>query len=97
MMFGLLVFELHMPGVRSLKEKRRIVRSLVERIHRRYRVSIVESGYQDKHQRAQIALAAVHSDPGSLEQLLDSVRRLVDLEGDAVVTRWDPELLKGET
>ena len=36
-----------------------MVKALVERLHQRYRVSVVESGFHDLHQRAEIALAAL--------------------------------------
>ncbi|MEE8368024.1 MAG: DUF503 domain-containing protein, partial [Thermoanaerobaculia bacterium] len=54
------MFELHLPSVVSLKEKRRIVKPLVERLHQRFRVSIMESDFHDLHQRTEIAIAAVH-------------------------------------
>ncbi len=57
------VFEatLLIPGAQSLKDKRMVVRSVKERCRARFNVSVVESGDNDKWQRARItfALAAV--------------------------------------
>ena len=55
MIVGISVFELHLPSSRSLKDKRRVVKSLVERIHQRFRVSVAETGFHDLHQRSEIA------------------------------------------
>ena len=59
MIVGISVFELHLPTSRSLKDKRRVVKSLIERVHQRYRLSIAETDFHDLHQRAEIAIAAV--------------------------------------
>ncbi len=95
MTFALVVARLHLPGVRSLKQKRRVVKSLMDRIHQRYRVSIAETGFHDTHQRAEIALAMVHRNQHEVERLLDAVRRIFDLQPDAELTEWLPELVEG--
>lgn len=95
MMIGFVVFELHIPASRSLKEKRRVVKALIDRIHHRYRVSIAETGFQDLHQRAEIAVAAVTREASELEALFASVRRQVDELDEAVVTLWRAEAIEG--
>lgn len=93
MIVGISVFELHLPGARSLKQKRKVVKSLVERIHQSLKVSVIESDHHDLHQRAQIALALVAHNEGDAERLFDRVRDLVDLSGDAMLTDWRPEII----
>lgn len=61
---------LHLPGCTSLKEKRRIVRSLRDRLQSRYRVSAAETDFQDKWQKAEICAAVVASDRSVAEALL---------------------------
>jgi uncharacterized protein YlxP (DUF503 family) len=94
---GISVFELHLPASRSLKDKRRVVKSLIERVHQRYRVSIAETGFHDLHQRAEIALAAVTAGGETeMERLMDDVRNLVESDPEVYLTRWEPQLLEGE-
>lgn len=93
MAIGMSIFELHLPQARSLKDKRKIVRSLVERIHRRYRVSVAETDLHDLHQRSELSLAAVARTDQEVENLLESLRRLIDEEPAAVLTHWDPQIL----
>jgi len=88
-------FELHLPSARSLKDKRRVVKSVVERIHSRYRVSVAETDYHDLHQRAEISLAVVATAEAELERMLDDVHRLVDALPEAFLTRWEPQILTG--
>ncbi len=92
----MLICELHIPAARSLKEKRRVVKSLVERIERRFRVSIAETDFHDLHQRSQIAMAVVDRSPARLERLVDSIRGLVDTYLEASVVRWELEVLEME-
>ncbi len=91
---GLIRCELFLPGAQSLKDKRRTVRSLVERMHRRYRVSVAETGLHDLHQRAEISVAAVTGNRTQLEHLLDGLRRSADELQEAVVASWESDVLE---
>jgi uncharacterized protein len=88
------VLELHLPHARSLKEKRQVVKSMIERMHSRYRVSVAETAYHDLHQRAEIGLAAVGQSAGELERILAELRGLAEAEPQAMVTKWEPQLLE---
>jgi uncharacterized protein YlxP (DUF503 family) len=95
MIIGISVFELHLPASRSLKDKRRVVKSLIEKLHQRYRVSIAETDFHDLHQRAEIALAAVVAGGESeMDHLMEEVRNLVESDPEVYLTRWDPQLLE---
>lgn len=95
MVVGISVLELHLPQARSLKDKRRVVKSLVERFHQRHRVSVAETGFHDLHQRAEIGIAAVSNSEGEVDRLFADLRREADAEPEAVVTRWEPQILEG--
>lgn len=94
MTFGLLVFELHLPHARNLKDKRRVTKSLIDKLHQRHRVSVSETDFHDLHQRAEVGLAMVHRDAASIERAFDSIHRQVDELPEAFLTRWQPELLE---
>jgi uncharacterized protein len=91
--FAVCVADLHIPAARSLKEKRSVVRRLVERIHRRCRVSVAEIGYFDKHQRSEIGIALVHHDGRELERMLADIEQILGTAPDATLLSWRPELL----
>ena len=71
---------LHLPGVRSLKEKRAVVRSLVERLRSRLDLSAAEVGAQDELRRAQIGFAVVSGDVATARRLADEAMRFADGE-----------------
>jgi uncharacterized protein len=95
MIVGVSVFELHLPQARSLKDKRRVVKGLVDRIHQRFRVSIAETDHHDLLQRAEISIAVVGNGEQEVEQILETIRGVIDRETEAYLTRWEPQLLEG--
>jgi uncharacterized protein YlxP (DUF503 family) len=77
MYVGTLSFDLLLGDVRSLKEKRSVVRPIVAELQRKYSVSAAEVGHLDLHRRAGIGLATVSADAAHLTDVLDRCERLV--------------------
>ena len=94
MTIGISIFELHVPAARGLKEKRKVIKSLIERIHQRFRVSITETDHHDLHQRAEIGIAAITRSEQDAEYLLGQIRELIESEPGAMLLGWDPQLLE---
>jgi uncharacterized protein YlxP (DUF503 family) len=80
-----MVWQLHLMGCHSLKEKRRVVRSLKDRLASRYKVSAAEVDHQDSWQRAALAVSLVTTDRQHAEAVLSSCDRLVCGEAEAQV------------
>ena len=78
MTVGVLQLELSIPDAMSLKDKRRAVKSLKDRIAHAHNVSIAEVGALDEHRRSIVAVAMVSNDAryveGALSKLVDYVR-----------------------
>ncbi|HVT57425.1 MAG TPA: DUF503 domain-containing protein [Thermoanaerobaculia bacterium] len=96
MIVGIVSFELHLPESRSLKDKRRVVKSLIDRLYQRCRVSIAETDFHDLHQRAEISLAVVSQREMEIEKLLAGARDLVESVPEVYLTRWEPQILEGQ-
>jgi hypothetical protein len=69
--------ELHLRDVHSLKEKRAVLRPILEGARRRYAVAAAEVDHQDLWQRAAIGLATVSGTAGQAHEVLDAVERFV--------------------
>jgi hypothetical protein len=80
---GLVVWELHVPGCASLKEKRQVLKSLKDRLHDRFNVSVAETAHQDLLQRAELAACVVSEDRRHAQSVLSSVDRMVEEESRA--------------
>jgi len=94
MVVAISVFELHLPHSHSLKEKRRVVKSVIERVYRRHRVSVAETDFHDLRQRAEIGLAAINASRHRLERQMEAIRSLIDEQQDAVLLGWEPQYLE---
>ena len=91
MTVGVLQLELSIGDAMSLKDKRRVIKSLKDRLAAGHNVSVAEVGMQDEHRRSMLAVAMVGSDKqyveGALSKLVDFVRvvsqaNLVDYQID---------------
>lgn len=69
--------EIHIGHSHSLKERRAVLRPLIEGIRNRFGVAVAEVGFQDTWQRAAIGIAAVGSAEHQVTEVLDSVDRFI--------------------
>jgi uncharacterized protein YlxP (DUF503 family) len=68
-----LYVEIHIGESRSLKQKRSVVKHLLETARQRYRVAASEVAHQDLWQLAGLGFAAVSAEAGQVESILDNV------------------------
>ena len=78
MVVGVLQLEISIPDSMSLKDKRRVVKSIKDRIAHANNVSIAEVGELDHHRKAIIGMAMVANEKGyvegALSKLVDFIR-----------------------
>ncbi|HVP91470.1 MAG TPA: DUF503 domain-containing protein [Terriglobales bacterium] len=79
MIVGVLTVDLFFPHARSLKDKRRILHGLKERLKGRHNVAVAELDFQDKWQRARLGIVTVNSQASVVEDVL--ARILADARG----------------
>ncbi len=74
---GTLVLDLRLGDVRSLKQKRSVVRPLVASLRRHFDVAVAETGGLDLLRRSEVGVAVVAADPGRCVEVLDAAERFV--------------------
>jgi uncharacterized protein YlxP (DUF503 family) len=77
MWIGWLEFDILLGDVRSLKQKRSVVRPIVAELQRRLAVSAAETGSLELHRRTGIGVAMVAADRAHVVEVLDAAERLV--------------------
>jgi uncharacterized protein YlxP (DUF503 family) len=92
-LFCVVRLELELPFASSLKEKRKTIRSVKDRL-RRKNVSLVEFGHQDSWQRASVELAVAAVDRGAAEEKREEVRRALLNYDDLAIIEWREEFVK---
>jgi uncharacterized protein YlxP (DUF503 family) len=73
----LLVIDCYIPQAQSLKQKRSVVKSLVDRLRARFNASVAETGYLNEWQRAVIAVSLVSNNKRYLQQQNELIQQLV--------------------
>ncbi len=73
MVVGVLKIKLRLPGVTSLKEKRGVVKSLVEKTRHRFNASVAEVGKNDDHLTSEVGITVVGNDQSFVNSMLDKI------------------------
>jgi uncharacterized protein YlxP (DUF503 family) len=93
---GTLALDLLLGDVRSLKQKRAVVRPVVAELRRHYAVSAAEAGHLDLHRRALIGVAVVAPDRAHCVDVLDACERLVAMHPELEVLAAHQRLISEE-
>ena len=83
MVIAILQFDLHIRGAESIKDKRRVVNSVKDTLHREHQVSVAEVGMQDSMHVSRLALALVATDGKFAGQVLDRIAAKLRTRVDA--------------
>lgn len=92
MVVGVLTVQLSLPAANSLKDKRRLLTSLLDRLHNQFNVAAAEVDHQDSWRRADVAVACVSSEGRHANQILSKVMSEVERQNDMVVMGFEVEL-----
>ncbi|MBF0467903.1 MAG: DUF503 domain-containing protein [Desulfamplus sp.] len=88
---GRVVLRLH--GVHSLKEKRKIVKSMISRIKNSFNASVAEVGANDMHDRAEIGFSLTGNDHSNINSAIDKIFNHIDDMGLAQIVDTDFEII----
>jgi len=84
----LLIVDCHIPHSRSLKQKRAVVKSLIDRLRARFNASVAETGFLEEWQRALVAVSMVSNNRRYLQQQIEAVEQLLtSTTGDLTVSK----------
>lgn len=93
MRVGVLTLEFALYEAMSLKDKRRVIKSLKDRIRNRFNVSVAEVGNADARRSATIAVAMVSNDAAYLHGCFDKIAEMAGKAGAATLLDYDKEIL----
>jgi len=93
MVVGTLKITFHLNDNRSLKGKRKVVRSMVDKVKARFNVSIAEVGSNDKWQKIELGISAVGNDRRHIDSSLNHVLGFLESLYLAQIVNTDMEIL----
>ena len=85
MIIEAVTIKLYAPWVHSLKEKRMIVKSLIDKTKNKFNVSISEVDEQDVHQAIVLGLACVTGTISHADSMIDSILTYIEYNIDAQI------------
>lgn len=77
MIVGLLTMDLHIPDSNSLKSKRTVIKSIIDRIKNRHNVSVAEVNANNLWQRSMIAVTCVSDEKVMVNRVFEKIRTMV--------------------
>ena len=89
---GLLTIELHVPGSKSLKDKRMVLRRIKDRL-KKFNVAVSEVEHQDLWQRAGLAVVTVSPDQVHADRELAAVADEIERVEPGLISRTEVEFL----
>ena len=93
MIVGILRIELAIHEAHSLKDKRRVIKSIKDRLFQKFRVSVAEVDNLDVWQRAVLGVAMVANEPRYVHSCLDKIVDWVRRQNSATLVDYTKETL----
>jgi len=88
-----LTAQIEIAGAQSLKDKRQVVRSVLDTIRAKFNVSAAEVDDLDLRQKASLGFAVVSNDAAFIDQVLEKVVDTLEREPRCVVIDYQRENL----
>ena len=92
MVVGLLTVEMHVPGARSLKDKRMVLRRVKDRL-KKFNVAVSEVDHHDLWQRAALAVVTVSTDQAHADRELAAAADEIERIEPGLIARTEVEFL----
>ncbi|MBN1878878.1 DUF503 domain-containing protein [bacterium] len=90
---GVCYIEFNIHGAASLKDKRRVVKSIKDRLKARFNISIAEMDHLDIWQKSELGFTCISNDRAYLDGLMASVIRQIESDGRVVVSEIRTEVI----
>jgi uncharacterized protein YlxP (DUF503 family) len=78
MIVGIIRLRVRLPGNRSLKGKRRVVKSLIGQVRSRFNVAVSEIAMNDVWQRAEIGISTIGNSQPIINSVLDKILEFIE-------------------
>jgi uncharacterized protein YlxP (DUF503 family) len=92
MVVGIGIITLRLHDCRSLKSKRRIVKSIINQLRNNFNASVAEVGSNDIYQRSEIGFSLVSNNKTILNSKIDKIFNMADSLGLAEIIDTEMEM-----
>ncbi|MEW5953851.1 MAG: DUF503 domain-containing protein [Bacillota bacterium] len=92
MVIGILTIDLFLGEATSLKGKRRVLKSLLDRMKSRFNISVAEVGRQNNWQYSTVGVSVVSNEQSHAHQTLSAVVRFIEVSGNVEIIDFETEI-----
>ena len=93
MVVGVLVVDLIIHGANSLKDKRRVLLSLKEKVRNKFNVAVAEVDDNDLWQKSSVGITTVSNDQKHVNQVLSKLVDYIEDRFDVEISDYNIEIL----
>ncbi len=93
MIIGICRIEIFLPNLQSLKEKRRVLKRLIQKLRQKYNISIAEIENQDKWQRTTLAVVCVSTSSRFVNKVIDQILNEVEKFNEGHIIKCEKEII----
>ncbi len=92
MIIGTCVTDLFIRDSQSLKDKRRVIKSLITRVSSKYNVSIAETGNNDSLKYSELTFAVVSNTKKQADSVLENILNFMEAIPELTISKTEKEL-----
>lgn len=85
--------ELFIGEADSLKDKRRVLKSLLDKLKKRFNIAAAEVDNQDTWQRSTVGITCVSNDAAHIHKIMATVMKFIEKDGNLQVIDYSTEVL----
>lgn len=93
MIVGVLKITFSIDSAFSLKEKRHIIKSIIERLRSRFNASVAEVDFNDVWKNAVIGISCVSNEAAHADSMMSSILNFVENDGRALIVDYSTEII----
>jgi uncharacterized protein YlxP (DUF503 family) len=93
MIVGIIKLSFYIEDVFSLKDKRQIIKSIIERTKSKFKISIAEVGQNDIWNNSQIGISVVSNKKDIVDKSLDSIINFIEFDGRVEIIDIEREII----
>jgi len=80
--------------VHSLKEKRMVIKSLMQRLRNKFNISVAEISNQDVHQTIVLGISGICANNAQMDSTIESIITFIEENTEAIIIEIENEVLR---
>lgn len=93
MYIGVLKTSLYLSEPQSLKDKRRIIKSLIEKLNNKFNLAVAETGDLDSWNRSELGIVCISNEAAHSDRMIASAISFIESQGTVELTHVETEII----